>query len=364
MKNHFSLNLLFFLALVPFISCGKKNEAGAPKQASDGIPVTVAKTVSLPMNRTLPIIGTLFAKDEATVSAQVEGQMEKTKVDFGDRITAGQELALIDTTSYDAFAQQAEANLAKAHANATNANRNLQRIQTLQKEKISAQSELDQAMSDAEQARADVKAAEAAAVIAKLNLSRSHVIAPFDAAVAERIASAGDFLRVGDPLFRVVNDNVLKFIVQVPESYAGLIKKEQPVIFSVDAFPTNKFEAKVFLISPQVNTATRSFGVGSLVQNPDHKLRANTFARGELILEKNVPTIVVPLEAVVSFAGITKVFVVENESAVSRSVQTGRIQNSRQEILSGLKEGEMVVLTGQRKLQDGSKVVVKTDAKK
>src|SRR5262249_53950971 len=159
---------------------------------------------------------TLFAKDEATIGAEVEGKVEKTRVDFGDRVVAGQELALIDTTSYEALARQSAANLAKAKASALNAEANLKRTQELQKNNIASASQFDQATAEAEQARAEVQSAEAAEGIARLNLERSRDKAPFDGAVAERIASAGDYVKIGAPLFRLVNDGVLKYIVQAP----------------------------------------------------------------------------------------------------------------------------------------------------
>ncbi len=357
-----AIPLLAAVCAATLISCSKEKESPKAAPARDeAVPVSVSAVKTIPMDRTLPIVGTLFAKDEATIAAQVEGQVEKTKVDFGDRVIAGQELALIDTHTYEAQSRQAEANLAKAKASAVNAEQRLIRVQTLQKEKIAPQSDLDQAVADAGQAQAEIQAAEAAAAIAKLNLEHSHVRAPFDGAIAERIASAGDYLKIGTPLFRIVNDDVLKYIVQAPESYAGLVKKEQPVVFTVDAFPSNRFEGKVFLISPQVNTATRAFAFGALVQNPDKKLRASTFARGELILAKAVPTQVVPLDAILNFAGVTKIFVVDKEIVHPREVQVGRVQNGFQEILSGLKTGETVVLTGHAKLQDGAKIRIKVE---
>src|SRR5204863_9145411 len=134
--------------------------------------------------------------------------------------------------------------------------------------------------------------------LAHLHLHRSHVKAPSDAAIADRIGNAGDYVKAGAPLFRVVNDNVLKFIVQAPESYAGKVVKEQQVIFWVDAYGTNEtFEGKVYLISPAVNTATRAFPFGALVQNADHRLKASSYARGKLIFAGAVPTAVVPLDA-------------------------------------------------------------------
>jgi membrane fusion protein (multidrug efflux system) len=338
--------------------CSRKNDNAAPhRDSAAAIPVDVQAVTTIEVDRTLPVVGTLFAKDEATIGAEVEGSVEKTLVDFGDRVKPGQELALIDTKSYEALAEQATANVAKVVATVNNADKELKRVEELGK--ISSQSDRDKAVWQAEQAHAEVRAALAAEAIAKLNLERSHVRAPFDAAVAERIASAGDFKKIGEPLFRVVNDGVLKYIVQAPERYASQVKKEQLVRFTVDAFGTNEFTGKVYLISPQVNTTTRAFAFGALVQNPERKLRANTFARGELVIESRVPTSVVPLDAVVTFVGIGKVFVVENGVAKARTVETGRVIENKQEVLSGVKPGELIVVTGQSKLFDGAKVRVK-----
>lgn len=342
------------------VSCSHSPGEATKGRADGAVAVTTAKVEVIPLDRSISIIGTLFAKDEATVGAQVEGQVERTRVDFGDRVTEGQELGLIDTTSYEALARQSAANLAKARANALNSEQTLKRIQDLQQDKISSASDLDKAVADAEQARAEVRSAEAADAIAQLNLERSHVKAPFPSAVAERIASAGDYMKVGSPLFRLVNDSVLKFIFQVPERHASFVTKKLPVEFNVDNYPGETFTGSVYLISPAVSTASRAFSVGALVTNTDFRLKANTFARGSLTLERAVPTPMVPLESIVSFAGVTKVFIVENNVAHARAVSVGRIQNGKQEILEGLKPGETVVVTGQGKLTEGAVVAIQT----
>ncbi len=345
--------------------CSKSASDGQPKGArSEAIPVSVAEVVTIPLDRTLTVVGTLFAKDEATIGAQVEGQVEKTLVDFGDRVTNGQVLARIDTASYEALTRQAAANLAKAEASAANAEQDLKRVRDLQRDKIASASEFDKAVAASEQARAEVKAAAATEAIAQLNLERSQVKAPFDGGVAERIASAGDYMKTGQSLFRLVNDGVLKFIVQVPERYAAQVRKEQLMRFTVDAWPGESFEGRVYLIGPAVNTSSRSFNVGALVSNADRRLKASTFGRGELILEKAVPTPVIPLEAVVSFAGVMKVFVVENGVARARQIEVGRVSDSKQEVLSGLKAGETVATSGQSKLYDGAPVRVREAAPK
>jgi membrane fusion protein, multidrug efflux system len=354
--------LLLAIAVGWTAGCSRQQNSrpAAATRDSDAVPVTVAKVEVIPLDRTLPIVGTLFPKDEATVGAEVEGRVEKTFVEFGDRVTNGQVIAQIDTATYEALLHQAEANAARAKSRASNAEQDLRRTETLKKDRIASASDWDKAVADAEQASSEFRAAEAEAALAALHLEKSKVKVPFDAAVAERITSAGDFVRIGSPLFRIVNDNVLKYIVQAPERYSGNVRKEQPVVLRVDAYPGQTFEGKVFLISPSVNTSTRAFAFGALIDNRDHKLKASSFARGELILERNVPTAFVPLDAVINLAGITRVFVVQDDLATSRVIQLGRVQQNGQEVLAGLKAGEMVAISGQTKLRDGSKVRIKS----
>jgi membrane fusion protein (multidrug efflux system) len=346
------------IAIIAGLAGCSKKEVKTPRDTT--VPVTVAKVETMPLDRSISIIGTLFSKDEALVAAQVDGQVEKTRVDFGDRVKDGQELAQIDTTSFEALANQAVATLTRAQATANNAERSLKRIQDLQKEKISSPSDLDAAVAAAEQARADVKGAEAASVVAQLNLDRSHVKAPFNGAIAERIASAGDYMKIGDPLFRVVNDSVLKFIFQVPERHASFVEKKLQVQFNVDNYPGETFTGSVYLISPAVSTASRAFSVGALVTNTNFRLKANTFARGSLVLERDVPTQMVPIESVVSFAGVTKIFVVDGNVAHARPITVGRVQNGKQEIVTGLNPGDTVVVSGQSKLSDGAPVMIQS----
>lgn len=344
------------LAAWALSGCSPAGSQPAKGPRDDAIPVTTASVALAPVDRTLVVVGTLLPRNEAVIAAQVEGQLQQTLVDFGDRVQSGQELGFIDTDSYQALARQAAANLARAQASLQNAENNLKRVKALQQDRISSASDLDAATAQAEQARAEVKAAEAAEAIAQLNLARSRVRAPFPAAVAERIASAGDYVKTGTALFRLVEDRELKFLVQAPERYAGQVKTGQVAQFSVDAWPGQLFQGQVFLVSPSVSTATRSFNLAALVPNADGKLKANTFARGELLLERAVPTPVLPLDAVLNFAGVTKVFVVETNRAHSRAVKLGRVLSGGQEILEGLKPGEVVATTGLTKLYENAPV--------
>jgi membrane fusion protein (multidrug efflux system) len=347
------------VALVIIVPGCKRESAGLMKAPRpDATTVTVATVTNIGWDKTVSIVGTLFPKDEAAIAAQVEGAVERTLVDFGDRVRSNQDLAFIDTASYEAQLEQAVGNLAKAEAASTNARLNFERVEKLRTNDIASASDFDQAKTQRDQWDAEVKAARGGEGVARLNLQHSRVQAPFDGAIAQRIVGRGDYVKVGSPLFNIVNDAVLKFIFQVPERYASYVEKKLPATFRVDNYPGEAFTGSVYLISPAVNTASRAFNVGALVTNTDFRLKANTFGRGELVLERGLPTPVVPLESVISFAGVTKVFVVEDSVAHGRTVKAGRIRDGLQEIVEGLKAGEVVVVTGQSRLSDGSPVSI------
>ena len=341
---------------------GCERHETAPARAVTPAPVvvTVAPVERVPMDRTLPVVGTLFPKDEAVVAAQVQGVVQKTAVEFGDRVQEGQEIAQIDTETYAALARQAEAELAKSRAFLLNAEHELKRQLELERSGVASPSDMDGARTAAETARGTVAAAEAAQRVAALNLEHSHVRAPFDGAVADRIASRGDFMSAGKAMFRIVNDGVLKYIVQAPEAYAGQVVRDQEVVFTVDAFPGRSFSGRVFHISPLVNTGTRAFAFGALVPNADRQLKANTFARGELILERAVPQLLVPVDAILTLSGVSRVFVVQHDTVKSLTVRLGRQTGSRQVILDGLTAGQQVVTSGQSRLADGRRVEVRS----
>lgn len=342
---------------VALVACHRPAENSAAKGRPAGVPVTLAEVTQVAWDRSVPIIGTLYPKDTATLAAEVEGVVERTTVDFGDRVKADQLLATIDTGSYEAQLAQQAGNVARAEASQVVAKQNFERVRNLGQAAIASAADLDQAQAALAQAEAELKAAHGAEAIARLNLKRSQILAPFDGGISQRFATKGDFVKTGEALYELVNDAVLKFIFAVPERYASYVEKRLPVSFSVDNYPGETFTGSVYLISPSVATASRSFNVGALVTNTNFRLKANTFARGTLVLERGVPTPVVPLESVISFAGVTKVFTVVEGKAVGRTVKVGRIREGRQEILDGVKVGEQVVLSGVTQLTDGTAVV-------
>ena len=325
------------------VSCGKndakKNTAQKEMPARQ---VQVAHVELRPMERVLHVVGTLAAREEATIAAQVAGQLEKNYVDVGDRVTSGQELALIDTTSYEALGNASAANLASANASAANAAQNLQRTQELQKEKIASTSDLDGAVAEAARTLAEVNAAKAYDAVARLNLDRSRVKAPFDGTIAERLASAGDYLAVGTPIARLVQTDLLRLRLEVPERESVVVRVRQKVRVTIEG-DTNIYRGQLARIAPAIRENNRMLLVEADVPNPGG-LRAGFFARAQVVVNEREEVTSVSANALITFAGLEKVVVVKDGKAVEKTVTTGRRENNWVEVVSGLNAGETVVL--------------------
>ncbi len=325
-------------------SCGGESKPKAAMEKDIAArQVRVAHAELRPMERVLHVVGTLAAREEATVAAQVAGQLEKNLVDLGDGVKAGQELALIDTTSYEALAAASAANLARANASAANAAQNLKRTQELQRDKIASTSDLDAAVADAARTRAEVKAAEANDAVVRLNLDRSRVKSPFDGVVAERIASAGDYLAVGSPIVRLVQTDPLRLRLEVPERESVFVRVGQGVRVTVEG-DTNVYRGRLMRIAPAIRPDNRMLQVEADVPNPGG-LRAGLFARAVVVVTERDETVSVPADALVTFAGLEKVVLVKDGKAAEKNVMTGRRESGWVEVLSGLKAGDPVVLS-------------------
>ncbi len=359
MKFRFAQISLHIGLCVLLVSCGKPENSRSVRPDAAPRTVRVAQAELRPMERALRVTGVLSAREEAMVAAQVAGQIEKSLVDLGDRLAAGQELVSIDTTSYEALGRESAANLARAQAAAANTGRNLKRVQELQRDRIASASELDTAVSEAEKAQADVKAAEAADAIARLNLERSHVRAPFSGAVAQRVASAGDYVAVGAPIARLVQTDPLRLRLDVSERASAPVRAGQLVRVRVEG-DTNVYSGRISRVAPAIRETDRMLQIEADVPNPG-SLRAGLFASAEIVVNEREETVSVPQNALVVFAGLEKVLVVRDGKAAEKNVITGRRESGWAEIVSGLTVGETVVLDPGG-MRTGQAVIIESNA--
>jgi multidrug efflux pump subunit AcrA (membrane-fusion protein) len=181
-------------------------------------------------------------------------------------------------------------------------------------------------------------------------------------AITKRSVSQGQMVREGDAVCELIIENPLRLWTSVPERYSEALRLGQTVRVSVSAHPEMTFEGKVSRINPSVDTASRTFQVETQVPNDRRLLRAGGFAKATIITDSSAEAAVAPAEAVIRFAGVTKLFYVEGGKAHSvNDIVTGTEGPGWVEVSSNaLPVSALLVVTGQTQLADGTPVVIRT----
>jgi len=195
--------------------------------------------------------------------------------------------------------------------------------------------------------------------IARQQLADTAIRAPFDGAIQERRTSAGEYLIAGRPLVTIVRTDPLRLRVEAPERESAAIRPGQKVRVWVEGNPV-AHTGTINRVSPAIDRLTRMLVVEADIPN-DGSLRAGSFVRAEIVTRDDQKALSVPTDALVTFAGIEKVFVVEKDKAVERPVNIGRRGTNWVEVVNGVKSGDVVVLNPGN-LQTGEAVKVQQPA--
>ncbi|MCS6925516.1 MAG: efflux RND transporter periplasmic adaptor subunit [Candidatus Binatia bacterium] len=374
------------LGVVATTSACQSNEAVSAKHVEHATPapqsVQTAIVREMPVERWVTALGSLVAYDEATLSVKVAGRLAAMLVDFGSVVTQGQEVARIEQRDYQLRVQQAEAALAQARARlGLPLHGTDDQIDPLQTSTVrQARALLDEAQRNRDRlaalwqkgfvSRADYEAAEAAYTVAvsrhqdaieevrnrqavllqrraELALARQQLAdtvirAPFAGVIQVRHASVGEYLTEGAPVVTLVRMNPLRLRVEVPERAAPRIRLGQKVRVMVEGSP-QVYEGTVMRLGPTIHEQTRMLTVEADVHN-DGSLRPGAFVRSEIVTEEAEHALAVPSSAVVTFAGLEKVFVVQNGKAVETPISTGRRMAGWVEVTAGVNPGDAVIL--------------------
>jgi RND family efflux transporter MFP subunit len=369
--------------------------AGSAANATPAPPVevTTAAAITRSLQRSVEVVGSLAADEEVVVAAQVAGELSQLNVDFGSYVTQGQVIAMIDQRDANLKVEQAEAALKQtmarlgmkegekfdpqqaadvkvARASLDWAGLELNRQTKLIENGDISRSSYDQAVINHSSAQARYQAAldavnqqlalvdqqRSALALAKKTVADTVMRAPIGGAVKEKSVSRGTYLPVNGKIVTLVKINPLRLRADIPAYAAASVRRGQTMNLSVESFPGRAFTGRVVRIGPSLNEETRALTVEAEVSNPGHQLRPGMFAKAQLITAKDAPALMVPQRAVVAAAGLSKLFVIENGSAIERIVKTGASDGDMVEITEGVKEGESVALSNQDRLQTGVQV--------
>ncbi len=399
-----------FLALAILAGCGKKelppkgsagNGPGGGKPAEETA-VAVAPALRTAIPRKIEFVGSLAGVEQVTLSSEVEGTVETVRADLGDPVRKAQALALLVRDEFLHRKEQARAEVdqvsarlgippgsdgaeidktslvRKALAEFDNARKDHERRKELAGRGLIARKDVDDAEARFLVAEANVRAAReeannllatlrgkrAALSIAEKKLRDTQVKSPIDGFIESRMVSAGEYVKVGTPLFRIVDDRTIRLLGEVPEFYAASLKAGIPVELSVDGRPGKTYRGTLKRISPASNAANRAIQVEGAFPNASRELKAGFFGKAAILLRVDPDGVSVPKQAVVTFAGVEKAYVIDNGTARERRVKLGQDLGDRVEIVEGIKAGDRVAVSRTGKLVEGSRVRVEAGDRK
>ncbi|HJQ26074.1 MAG TPA: efflux RND transporter periplasmic adaptor subunit, partial [Blastocatellia bacterium] len=231
-----------------------------------------------------------------------------------------------------------------------------QQLDVYQKTFEQAEARHQAALENVRNLAAQIEEKRAALALAKKQLGDTSVISPIGGVVKEKLASRGEYMQPGKPIITIVQINPLRLKLEVPEAFAANIKAGQEVTLRVDTFGGREFRGTIRRINPSVDEKNRSLIAEAEVRNDSSLLRPGMFARAEIVSNRQGTALMVPEKAVVSLAGVNKVFVLEGDHATERQVKLGARDGALVEIIEGVKVGDRVITTNADRLHDGAVV--------
>ena len=308
------------------------------------IPVEISKPVRGDILAVYSGTAAIEAFAEADVIAKVEGEIREVLVEEGDTVEKRQVLARLD-------GDRLRLELSESRARLNKMQRDFERNKELREKGLLSEG-------DFEKIRYDLEALQAAFNLASLELDYTQIRAPIPGVVSERYIKLGNTIRVGEPMFRVTSFDPLVAYMHIPEREFRQISAGQPVAIDIDALAGDDFFAAVTRVSPIVDPSTGTFKITIEIRDETNRIKPGMFGRMSIVYDKHENVLQVPRSAVIEDMGTETVFVVEEEKAVRRIVQTGYGASGMIEITDGLADADDVVTVGQIGLKQDARVTV------
>jgi RND family efflux transporter MFP subunit len=391
-----------FLALLPsvaLLAACSSSSANAPKADPEAPSVAVAKAEVKDLSSELVLASEFLPYQEVEVHAKVAGYVQKMYVDVGDRVKAGQMLAILEIPELQDEVRQADASVHRSEEEIRKAQSDIDRsdsaheVAHLEHTRLAAVAqsrpglvaaqEIDDASAKDREAEAQIatdKAALAAAQqeleVAKANEARlktmlaySNITAPFTGVITKRYADTGSMIQAGtasntqaQPVVRLAQNDVLRLVIPVPESAVPDIHLGNPVEVSVPVL-NRKFTGRIARFADQLDVSTRTMRTEVDVPNPKLELVPGLYAEASVSLRETHNALAVPVQAIARGEDRSTVFAIGNDNRLEeRTVQLGIETPSEVQILSGLNAGDLVVVEDRTRLRPGDTVVPKITA--
>lgn len=401
--------MVLFIGLAFYLTqTGPKKEIEANSSTAQNrkrqIPVETVLLHLGSIDRRLHLTGTIVSEAMVDVLSKVPGILEKIQVEQGDRIKADQVVAMVEREEKEAQLQEAQAALdvlrarwaqmetgarpeeitqseqlvRQTKATWETSLDNYMRLKNLKERDFISQQRLDEAMlqvtlseaeyrsakekltllrkgarqEDRDALLAQIRQAEAALRLAQIHLKNTTIRAPISGIISKRFLDQGAFVSTTAPIVRIVAMDMVKVLVQVVESELAQLRVGAISEISVDAYRKQVFRGELSRISPTVDPESRMADIEIQVGNKDHRLKPGMFARVNLVVQRRNGVLLLLKDSLIRESGHTRVFVHENSRASLREISLGLEGERYVEVLTGLQEGEEVIVAGQYELKD------------
>jgi RND family efflux transporter MFP subunit len=343
------------------VSNARVLEQGVAERTRQYVKVTVPKPAD--EGQTLSLPGTLQGFVQSPIAARASGYVRKWYKDIGSHVEKGELLAEIETPEIDQQLSQAVAARQQTASSVDLARTTAERWESLRKKDAVSQQELEERRSADVQARANLAAADANVERLRQLEGFKRVVAPFAGVITRRNVDVGDLIDAGGgnggrPLFLLSQTDPLRVYVNVPQSYAQLIKSGQKVVVTQAELPGRTFEGEVARTSASIDTTTRTMQIEVSLPNHDGTLLPGAFVQVALPLQAS-SSLVIPTNALLFRGEGLRVAVLDAADRVHlRSIDVGRNYGQTVEVLSGVGPADRIVLNPSDSLAEGDQVAI------
>lgn len=351
----FHLPALLLTMLVGLVACSRTDpdatsRAPATQGAAKGggAVVEVTRVRVGEVQRRWSAVGSLKANESVVLRPEIAGRITRIGFEEGQRVARGAPLFELDDSVFLAQIAQAQASLALSTRNATRA------------EELFGRALISPRDRDA--ARAALEVDQATLRLARAQAAKTVLRAPFGGRAGLRWVAIGDYVNPGQDLVLLEDLDRMKLEFRLPELALADLREGQDAAVQLDAWPGQDFTARLYALDSRVADDTRSIAARAHMDNAEGRLRPGMFARVNLVVARKPDALLVPEQSLLARGGKSFVYLVEDGKAREVEVQLGQRQPGEVEVLSGLREGQTIVMRGLQSVSDGAPVRVRDQA--
>ena len=338
---------LVLIALITFKLSSNYNKINAKGKVHTELPyvtVNVAEAKHVHLNPNIELVGSLVAFKEMNIMSQTQGQIISLDLKEGQSKTKGSVIATVDKKLKELAVQSAKINVDRLA-------KDLERYKNLFEGGGVTEQQLEDVRNNYESAKIQYEQAEK-------QLSDATILAPFNGIITSKKIEQGDFVNIGSPIATIVDISRLKVKLNVSETSAYKLHLGDKAIITTDAYPSVEFTGNISFISPKGDD-THNYPVEiEIANNSTHPLKAGSFVNVSINLGATDNALCIPRESLQGSISDAQVYVAQNGKAVLRNIVVANGDNNYLKVLSGLKEGEQIIVTGQVNLTDGKAIKI------